>query len=365
MATNKTVTFNASTPMLSRNLLLDVLCSKYATKRSIIIEGPTGTGKTQLGRDVAAKLGFPLVYFDCQVKGIEDLTCPQFTTINGVEVVRSVPHEEFGLQHGAPIVLMFDEVAKNRSLIPGITRVLLEREIGGMKLHPDSVVMGTTNLGAENFGDVVPGFVLSRVAVVRMKNATVDEMLDYGSNNGWEPSLLAAIHEMPGLIECFVDVEKPEDNPYIYDPRDPSRRSFSCPRSLHNLSDLLHERHIFGEEATMNMAMGIVGAPAAKEIMNLVTLGDTLPKYLEIVADPSKVRLPDSAGGRIISALRCLQRVDAENFSKVFTYIKRLPMEVQALFANQLMKSSTKAVWVARQADFTEFARKNYALFTQ
>ena len=57
--------------------------------------------------------------------------------------------------------------------------------------------------------------------------------------------------------------------------------------------------------------------------------------------------------------------MQANDFPAVFTYIKRLPMEVQALFANQLMKTPTKAVWVSRQADFTEFARKNFALFTQ
>lgn len=357
--------FNASVPQLSRSQLIDVLCSEYATKRSVIIEGPTGTGKTQIGRDVAARLGFPLVYFDCNVKGIEDLTCPQFVNINGVEVVRSVPHEEFGLQFDQPIVLMFDEVAKNRSLIPGITRVLLERTIGSVPLHPKTVIFGTTNLGAENFGDVVPGFVMSRVALIGMKNPTVDEMLQYGAATGWDAALLAAIHEMPGLIDCFTNVEKPEDNPYIYDPRDSSRRSFSCPRSLHNLSDLLHERQYLGDDVVMNMAMGIVGAAAAKHIMNLVTLGDTLPKYDALVLDPKGVKVPDSAGGRIISALTCLQRVQANDFPAVFTYIKRLPMEVQALFANQLMKTPTKAVWVSRQADFTEFARKNFALFTQ
>jgi hypothetical protein len=60
-----------------------------------------------------------------------------------------------------------------------------------------------------------------------------------------------------------------------------------------------------------------------------------------------------------------MQRVEQAEFSAVFEYIQRLPMEVQALFANQLMKSQSKAVWVARQASFTEFCRKNFNLFTQ
>jgi hypothetical protein len=40
-------------------------------------------------------------------------------------------------------------------------------------------------------------------------------------------------------------------------------------------------------------------------------------------------------------------------------------MEIQALFANQLMKAPSKSVWVARQQSFTDFARKNFNLFIQ
>lgn len=357
--------FNASVPMLSRTEIADVMCTEYGTKRSLVVEGPTGIGKTQLARDIAERLGFTFVYFDCQTKGLEDLTCPKFVTINGMELVASVPHEEFGLQYDKPIVLLIDEFAKNRSLQGPMARVLYEREIGSVKLHPQSRIIATGNLSAENFGDVTPGYIRSRVAVVTLRNTAMEELLQYGQAKGWDTSLLATIHENPALIDCFVDVEKCEDNPYINDPRDPSRKQFSCPRSLENLSDLLHERKHLNDDVVLNMAMGIVGSAAAKLIMTFVTLSDTLPKYDVLVLDPKGVKVPDSAGGRIISALTCLQRVQANDFPAVFAYIKRLPMEVQALFANQLMKTPTKAVWVSRQADFTEFARKNFALFTQ
>jgi len=60
-----------------------------------------------------------------------------------------------------------------------------------------------------------------------------------------------------------------------------------------------------------------------------------------------------------------MQRVEATDFPDVFKYVQRLPMEIQALFANQLMKAPSKSVWVARQQSFTDFARKNFNLFTQ
>ena len=75
-------------------------------------------------------------------------------------------------------------------------------------------------------------------------------------------------------------------------------------------------------------------------------------------------KLPTKPGAHIISALTCMQRVTAEDFSAVFTYVKRLPMEMQGLFANQLMRSPSKGPWVSKQKDFTDFAMKNYSMFS-
>lgn len=39
-------------------------------------------------------------------------------------------------------------------------------------------------------------------------------------------------------------------------------------------------------------------------------------------------------------------------------------MEMQGLFFNQIIKLKTKRQWVEKQPKFTEFVRKNFALFT-
>ena len=366
MATKQPATkFAASKPALTRAQCLDTICSNYATKRSIIFEGDTGSGKTDMGMEAAKRLGMRMVYNDCTTMQLEDLTVPWMYEVNGMKLVQSVPHENFGIQFHEPILLVFDEVGKNRSLLPPLARVFHERKIGNYQLPVGSRVIGFTNLGSENFGDSLAGFIRSRVNLVRYLKPDAQTWLSWGAQNNIVPALLAAAHEMPQMFESFTDVENPQDNPYINDPRDAGRTAFVTHRSLHHLSDLLHDRDTLGYEATLNNAIGIVGAKAAHDIMTMVTLGDTLPKYVEIVATPDKIKVPNGVGAQIMSALTCMQRVEAEEFTAVFTYIKRLPMEIQALFANQLMKSSSKAIWVSRNAAFTEFARKNFNLFTQ
>ena len=98
MSKTTTTKFNAGTPILSMEQCVQLLCAPYATKRSIVIEGDTGSGKTWLGKEVSKRTGKRLVYFDCGAKSIEDLSVPWPTEINGTRVVMSVPHEEFGIQ---------------------------------------------------------------------------------------------------------------------------------------------------------------------------------------------------------------------------------------------------------------------------
>lgn len=180
--------------------------------------------------------------------------------------------------------------------------------------------------------------------------------------NDMDPALMAAVHEFPQMLESFTDVDDFKNNPYIYDPRDPSRTSFVTPRSLEKLSHLLKKRPVLNDHIVLQGAMGLVGAKAANDIMTLVTLGDTLPRYEDYAANPDKVKIPDSAAACIMVALTAIQRVSQADFNNVATYLRRYQMEVQALFFTALAKSS-KGPWACSMSQMTDFIAKNHALF--
>ena len=360
----KQVQYAASTAVLSLTQTIDLLCN-MGEDVTTLVQGDMGSGKTQLLREIVRRTGKTGVYFDCTTKDLGDLFLPDIYRFDGVaQSVSFVPNEEFGIHLNEPVVLMLDELGKNRSILNGLLRVMQERSVGSRTLPKGSIVFATTNLGAENVGDMLPPHARNRIMIVRMKKPNKDEWTNWAAQNDIEPCLIAAVHEFPQMLESFLDVEKPEDNPYIYDPRDSSRTSFVTPRSLEKCSYVLHKRAVLGEEITTQAMIGLIGGAAALPIMALVTLDDALPKYPEICNNPMGVRLPDSPAARIMSAIGCMQRVQQEDFKNVFTYVKRLPMETQALFTYQLMKSSTKAPWVAKQSDFTEFTRKNFQIFS-
>jgi len=366
MATSKKTTskFAASNAMLSMQQCIDLI-SNVGDKVTVLVQGDMGSGKTSLLKEIAKKLNMRGVYFDCTTKDLGDLYIPRFTDTEGGDYVSFVPNEEFGMHFNQPIVLMLDELGKNRSILNGLLRVMQEHSVGSRPLPPGSIVFATTNLGAENVGDMLPPHARNRIMVVRMRKPSFDEWLNWAAPAGVDPALIVGVREFPDMLSSFTDVENPQDNTYIYDPRDASRTAFVTPRSLEKASDVLKCREFLGDEVVLMGMIGLIGAKAAHDIMTMVTLGDTLPKYVDIVAAPDKVKVPTGIGAQIMSALTCMQRAEAEDFTAAFTYIKRMPMEIQALFANQLMKSSSKALWVSRNATFTEFARKNFNLFTQ
>jgi hypothetical protein len=240
-----------------------------------------------------------------------------------------------------------------------------EHSVGATALTDPSVVFATTNLGAENVGDMLPPHARNRIMIVRMRKPDHEEWKQWAMQNDIDPALIVGVGEFPQMLQSFTDVSDPKENPYIYDPRDASRTSFVTPRSLEKFSKVLKKRDILGDHVVTQAGFGLVGAKATMDLMTLVNLGDTLPKYDAIVRDPFAVKLPESPAAQIMSSLTCMQRVTEGDFEKVFTYIKRMQLETQALFCNQLMKTQTKAPWVSRQSSFTEFARKNFALFTQ
>lgn len=359
---NKSASFSAATPWLNRAQLVDLLVN-VGNEVTTLIEGYMGDGKTSLLKDVCARTGLRGVYFDCTTKDLGDLFLPRIKDTEGGDCVSFVPNEEFGIHFNEPIVLMLDEFGKNRSIQNGLLRVMQERCIGSRPLPPGSIVFATTNLSAENIGDTMQPHARNRIMIVRKKKTTGEEWMQWGTGAGIAPELLTAAHELPDMFEGFLDVPDAKANTYIHHPGDPARTAFVTCRSLEKASHVVKQRAVLGDEIVLNAMMGLIGAKAANDIMTLVNLGDTLPKYEQIASGPTSVKVPDSAAGCIMSALMCLQRVQQPEFANVFTYIKRLPAEMTALFAVQATTMPGKGGWVSGQSSFTDYVRKNAHLF--
>ena len=100
------------------------------SKRTILVQGHMGTGKSSLLRALGKTLPkHTMCYFDCTTKDLGDITIPQLQSIDDEGFVRYVTNEELGLHLNKPIVLMVDEYGKaNPAVKNAMLRLLLERK---------------------------------------------------------------------------------------------------------------------------------------------------------------------------------------------------------------------------------------------
>ena len=335
--------------------------------RTVLVEGHMGSGKSSM-LDMLAELmpkHLP-VYFDCTTKDLGDITIPDIVHMDdGSGFVRYVTNEELGVHNNRPIILMIDELGKaNPAVKLSLRRIMLERKIGSYKLHPESVVFGTTNLGAEGVGDLLPAHTRNSLTVVESAKPTWEEFVAYGLNNGFHETVLGWARNNDKAFADFRDIKDPDENEYIYHPQS-TRTAFVTPRSLHAASDWMHVSDKFDDKTLTGMLIGAIGGSAAGDLMAFARLATQLPSLQSIWDTPQTAKVPTSAGAIMMVVYKLLGNVERTNINACLDYILRLSKEAQGVFANGVSHDKFKQRSVVMtNKKFTDWAIANNYLFS-
>ena len=362
------MTIALNTMALNFNQTTD-LVSYVGHKRSVLIEGHMGVGKSSLLPYIVKKLGseYTGFYFDCTTKDVGDITIPVIQEIDeSGQFVRFVTNEELGAHTGKPVIIMLDEFGKsNRSVQNALTRLILEHKVGMRELHPKSIVFAVTNLGAENVGDLMEAHKRNRFISVRMTKPTAEDwIVDFGVPNGLHTAVLGFANEYKSMFDSFEDVQDPDDNPYIFHPRE-ERAAFVTPRSLHACSDILQQEDKLDHHTLKAALVGAIGLRGGTDLMAFVSMVGQLPSLDSIKQDPMGALVPTSAGPVIMTVTKALQGMDRELITPWMKYLERLAIEPQTLFGRSAMHNDYKQRKIVTQNElFGEWSRNNAHLFT-
>ncbi len=357
---------NNAQQMYALNLEQCVAAIKAVGKlRTILMEGDMGNGKSSTIHTLADDLpDHTPCYFDCTTKDIGDLNLPNMAVMNEQGYVTFVPNEELGAHLGKPIILMIDELGKaNPAVKNALLRVMQERTVGSIKLHPDSIVYATTNKGSEGVGDMLPPHARNRVSVVQVRKTDHMNWIEWGINNGIDHSLLGWVKDNPQLMASFEEVKDPDENPYIYHPKQ-QRTAFVTPRSLEAASDWLKTREQFDDQTLTSLLMGTIGERGAMDLMAFVKLADQLPSLQSIKDDPKNAKVPDSAAAVCMVVYRTLSTIGSEWIDAWMDYMVRLDKEAQGMFANGVQPATyANRKVVMTNKKFTQWAMDNNYMF--
>ena len=336
-------------------------------KNTLIIEGDNGCGKSSILKTLDAELPkHKAIYFDCTTKAdAGDLMMPKFKDLDGNDYVTFATNEELGVHlKNQPLIIMVDEVGKNKSLQNPMNRLFQERMIGMNKLHPDTLVFATTNKGSEGVGDMFMPHTCNRVTFVRMRKPNNMEWIGWGINAGIHPTMLGWAKDNPQAFHSYEAYPDPDDCPYIFHPKAVGRRSFFTPRSGHKASNWLHQMPHLDDQTLTATLMGTIGDRCAMDLMAYVKLASQLPSLDSIKNDPLNALVPSSAAAVCMVVFRSLGAMEAKWVDAWMDYLPRLDTEAQGMFANGVRapKYSKQSV-VMTNKKFTKWAMDNNYMF--
>lgn len=143
-----------------------------------------------------------------------------------------------------------------------------------------------------------------------------------------------------------------EDNSLIVFEDPPKQQAPWCsPRSLHQadihlqaLMKCIGTDIIPTDPLTQEEIAGRIGEGAARQYLTSIMLGQELPKFEYIVANPMGVPIPRRPDAMRLSIYKLVSRVDAASMEPVLQYIGRMGDEFQVMFGRQVVMRDPRFV---------------------
>lgn len=356
---------------LNRTQIISAI-KAFGAKRTLIIRGEKGIGKTAIHAELQADPMFQNYIFpavlDCTQMAEGSVWMPEVDSEAGVS--RELPNEALGLskanQRGVngskPVFIMFDEVGKAPRYIHNmLAPIVNDRRLGSYYFPEGSIIVCCTNLEQEGLGDTMAAHFEDRMVHLTMRKPSIDEWLnDFAVPHKVHEIVQATCHNFPKVFDSFMDYEVggkyagkacEKDNEYITNPRIAQKKS-ATPRSIHAASDIIYGKDMMDEETLGEALAGAVGESFSKCIMTTLRFGQQMPDYDRVINDPVNCPLPKDAVPQCVQVFQFVTRAEKAHVEPIVTYVQRMKDEMKGLFATIVSKNGQKAAMFAVNKEF-------------
>ncbi len=254
------------------------------TSTSILLRGPHGIGKSQVVR-LAARLiaageglkDFPVI--DRRLSQMSEGDMIGLPSTDG-QVTRFNPPDWYKRACDTPQVLFLDELNRaTHEVMQAAFQIVLDRELNGWKLHPQTRVFAAVNASAEYTVNEMDPALLDRFWTIDLK-PDVKDWLDWAKGDG---KIHPLVLDFIGQNDKWLDPPKQVETGSV----SPSRRSWE------RLSNALVGAKIADEPAHplfYPLSMGYVGVEATIAFVDFAKSQDTHVSGKEVIDGYAKVQ---------------------------------------------------------------------------
>lgn len=314
-------------PTVSISATTDLIKLAASIKRSLILWGEPGVGKSAIVKAFAKKINGHLVdirlsqYDAVDMRGLPDDGGDGTTMWLRPATMPFKGNKEFEALDG-PIVLFLDEIMQAKADLQAMSFQLLhtdDRSVGEHKLLDNVIVVGASNRETDRAGVQK---MLSPVAN-RCIHVNVETSLDawkaWALGAGVDPMIVGYLNFKPEHLSQFEQALKT------------SAKCFPTPRAWETVSDVL--------AATENSAVlrdlaiaATVGEGVATEFNAFVRMAEKAPTFEQIADNPEGTPVPEARDMMCAVLAMICRRADGSNVDQILPYLRRMPIEYQSVF---------------------------------
>jgi hypothetical protein len=328
-------------------------------KNRYMLMGEPGIGKSAIIKALEEATGYPSAYIDCPNLDIGDVAMPVIN--HETKTTGFYPNARFKLHEGEPVIIMLDEFTKAMDPVKNMLHPLLEvnnPRLGDVPVPEGSIIFLTGNLEDDGVGDSMLAHTKMRITRVEVTKPNHEEWLPWAANNGIHPVVMAWVKRNP---ECLASYRDGASSPYIFDPSK-VQGAVVTPRTLELASNIVREKDNMPFNAMLASLAGTIGEAAAESMAAFIRHYDALPKWEEIMKNPTGCRLPEdsNAGAMSMIVFNAVQRIqNKDDVSSMLKYLNRADEEWQTLFCLAIASDAKKQSMAFSCGAFAEWVVKN------
>lgn len=302
--------------------------------------GPAGAGKS----DVVAQL---VAHRKVELRDVR-LANLDPTDIKGFPV----PDTAKGIMRWLPAdfmpakgkgVLFFDELNLAEKMTQASCyQLMLTRQVGNYKLPAGWDIVAAGNREGDRGNVVRMAGPLANRLVHLDYEIDLAEWVAYAHKCGVVSDLIDFVRFRPELLHKFDAQAK-----------DPA---FPSPRTWFYVNRLLKESPV--RDVQFELIKGTIGIGAGTELQGFLDHVAKLPRYEDIIANPTRVDVPLKVSAQHAAALMLARQVTPGDFPKAVAYVDRLSQEMGVLFMRDvgerlpaLRTTSTYRDWTVKNHD--------------
>jgi hypothetical protein len=131
--------------------------------------GEPGVGKTSMFKNIVQRTGFKGIYIDVPNVELGELGIP--IPDHSTKTTKIYPNEQWGFHLNEPLVIFADEFTKGHQSVKNMLHPMLNepRQIMGIPLHPDTIVITAGNYTTDGVGDNMMSHSRNRLSVINIR----------------------------------------------------------------------------------------------------------------------------------------------------------------------------------------------------